>query len=594
MLLDPHIDEKYITRDLTLQASQRSLGKKYGKDRELRLLKEILCRRKRNRVLLIGEHGVGKRVAVEALAEEISRLRVPDLNDFQVLEMNTKAFPARDGTDSLLEFEQFLEAILTIGNIILFIEDIELLYQDDEHGPSLGDIFIRFLDNRQLRVIATTVPSKEKSLLHEHHLHEYFTPLWVREPSETECINIILALKRDLENHYGIQISEDIIGNAVKLSNRHIHDKFQPDKALDLLDSACSRARIDSQASKKEEGAHHPAALALHHLESIIEDTHGIPIVSRKELLRETLRDIEALISREIMCQSEAISAVSRLLQANLSLPELRGVKPLAIFLFLGPTGVGKTELARVLARLIFKGDSTLLRLNMSEYSESHCTAKLIGAPPGYVGFESGSVLSDIIRKSPHSLLLLDEIEKAHRDVTNLFLQVFDEGKLRDSKGEIIDFRHTIIIMTGNIGAELFDTTSHIGFVRHSGEEIFVSKDQLDKKIAEVFPREFINRIDRIVLFKPLRKEKIKGIIIDKYLAEITSLLKERDVTLEIEDNVLDLLSEAGYNALYGVRFLERKFTELIAEPIGVWLCERKFEAGTVRLIAENGFIALR
>lgn len=608
---DPAINKSFISRDLTLQAIQGFITPKYPLEKEIRLLKEILCRRKRHRPIVIGERGVGKRVLIELLALSMVLEEGPLLNSMRILELDTKRLlsPESDISSSLLE--HFIGTILGAENIILFIEDIDLFYRDGEKEKMIQDILSRSFDNKAFRVIVTTTPEWGKKLLNIFRLDQYFTPLYIKEPAENECIEIVMSMKDTYGKFYGVTLTQDAVRMAVRLSNQYIHNKFQPDKALDVIDSACARAfyessrnrclssstpAIDSPRASQSNGVLTHTGdieLTVHHIEGYLEDVLGMPLIEKKQKHSELLKDIENHIAREIMGQKEAISALCDALRINLSFPALRGSKPRGVFLLLGPTGVGKTEIVRVLARLLFNNDEAFIRLNMSEYSEPHSVSKLIGAPPGYIGYDDGIVLGELIRRTPHCLLLLDEVEKSHPKVMNLFLQAFDEGKIRDSKGEIISFKETLIFMTGNVGSELLESTENLGFVRRSPEEIEVSENSLDKEIRKYFSREFINRIDRIILFKPLKKETAKQIVREIYLDKLSQLLKEQGVTLKIMESVIDHLADQGFNPRYGVRFLERKFNELVMIPIGRLLCTEAFDIKEITLNFNDGLMRI-
>ncbi|MDQ7826385.1 MAG: ATP-dependent Clp protease ATP-binding subunit [Candidatus Eremiobacteraeota bacterium] len=586
--------ERLITRDLTLQAVQGSIAPKYRRDRELRLLQEILCRRKRCNALLVGDHGVGKRVIVESLAISIALGEIPSLRFKRIVEVNPRALFVPEIEKPSALFDELLVTSAAAGNIILFIEDIDTLYYNDEHDTYVRNVLEKYLDSRSLAIIATTTPFHERPLLEDQHLKQYFTSLFINEPREEECVKIIMNMKHVLESYYAISIAEDIITHAVRLSNRYVRNKFQPDRALDLLDSACARmiCMASPQGEQGRQDAEGPV-LNTQHLESYLEDALGIPLSNKGTGKNALLGSLESLIAREIIGQEEATEALCDILRVNLGFPEIRGARPEGIFLLLGPTGVGKTEMARIIARLLFKNDSSFIRLNMSEYSEPHSVSRLIGAPPGYVGYNEGVILTELIAKTPHSLLLLDEIEKAHHHVQNLFLQIFDEGKLRDSKGDLVSFQETLIFMTGNIGAELLDTAGAMGFIQRTPDEIEVSDDSLDREIRKYFSKEFINRIDRIILFKPLKKETVRKIIRQKYLARIEGLLKDRNIALSVGKDVEEVLALEGFSSRYGVRYLERKFNDLIAVEIGRILYREPDRVSRIAIKAVNGSVVI-
>ena len=590
MQVDQSLSDTFVARDITLQAIQGSLSIKYQKDTELRLLQEILCRRKRNKALIVGWPGVGKRVIVESLAHSMVMGTVSTFSSFRILELDSNSLRDQEEGSLRLLFEDFLDSVVDAENIILLIEDIDLFYVSGNICPGIREILQKRLGDKRLRLIATTTPDREELLLVEHAFNQHFTPLHISEPTDSESEAILASMKEKLEKFYGVSIDKSIIAHAVQLSNHYIHDKFQPDKSIDLLDAACSRAycehrnqerhsrKIDAKkgaaAGKSSEEIGLPVPLTMHHLESYIEDTLKIPLADRKETQKEVLGRLEALISGEIIGQQEAMSALCDMLRVNLNFPVIRGSRPKAVFLLLGPTGVGKTATARIVAKLLFNDEKAFIRLNMSEYSESHSVSRLIGAPPGYIGYNEGVVLSELIKGSPNCLLLLDEVEKAHPNVLNLFLQVFDDGTIRDSKGELVSFRDTVIIMTGNIGAELLDRTDNVGFLQRTSEEIEVSDNVLDREIRKYFSKEFINRIDRIILFKPIHRNMVKEIIERKYMQQISQLLQGKGIELSVDDSACELLVERGYNPRYGVRFLERKFNDAVAVPVGRKLCQ--------------------
>ena len=629
---------KEYTVDLTELARQGSLDPVIGREKEIERIVQILSRRKKNNPVLVGEPGVGKTVVVEGLAHQIAAAEVPQLLlSKRILSLDMAALIAGAGVRG--EFEARMKSIKDSvvdagGRIILFIDEIHTVVGvgggGGSGGMSANDILKPALARGQLQLIgATTYDDYRKYVESDRALARRFQTVNISEPGMDETVRILEGIKVFYEKHHNIHYTQDAIIDAARLSDRYITDRAQPDKAIDLLDESGSKKHLElhytppdikklenerraSIASKKEAFArqafeeatnHHAKLLAvekqlseeknkwkeeLKHKDSsvtsediakIVSSWTGIPASKMLETEAGKLAHMEEKLHMRIVAQNAAVDTISNAIRRNRA--GLREVsRPIGSFLFLGPTGVGKTELAKALAEFLFDDESRIIRLDMSEYMERHEVAKLIGAPPGYVGYGEGGQLTEKIRRMPYSVLLLDEVEKAHPDVFNMLLQVFDEGRLTDAHGNVVNFRNTIIIGTSNIGSELLSEKHDLGFVSSPGvmshEE---AKELVLGEVKKYFKPEFLNRIDDMIVFHSLTKEHMLGIL-EILLDNLIKRLNEDGLTLELTDEIKKKLVSDGYEPQYGARPLKRAIEREIENPLSLSIVNGKFKSG--------------
>jgi ATP-dependent Clp protease ATP-binding subunit ClpC len=603
----PNLDKN--SRDLTALARQGKLDPVIGRSQEIQTTIEILARRKKNNPVLIGEPGVGKTAIVEGLAQRIVNGEVPEvLNEKRVVELNINSLVA--GTKYRGEFEERVKQVLDEiiahqDEIILFIDELHTITGagQAEGGLDIANVFKPALARGELHLIgATTLNEYQKHIEKDAALERRFQPVLISEPTVEQTITILRGLRDRYEAHHKVKITDEAIVAAAELSDRYITNRYLPDKAIDLIDQAAARVRIsttsptaemkeleptisqlkrelDSATSRKDfdrakeieseikqkekeledekekrrkTSATQSAEVRAEHIAQIVSSLTGIPVTELTMEERERLLGLENRLHERVVGQEEAVKAVSNAIRlARAGLKE-RG-HPIATFLFLGPTGVGKTELARTLAWSIFGDEDAVIRIDMSEYMERHTVSRLIGAPPGYVGYEEGGQLTERVRRRPYSVLLLDEIEKAHSDVHNILLQVFDDGRLTDGKGRVVDFTNTIIIATSNLGSDLIQRNLKRGD-KLNYEQL---KDKLMDVLREHFRPEFLNRIDDIIVFHSLSQEQIKDIV-GLQLERVKRMARAQDVYLEFDDSLIEHLAKVGYQPEYGARALKR------------------------------------
>nr|WP_281035767.1 ATP-dependent Clp protease ATP-binding subunit [Mesorhizobium sp. M4B.F.Ca.ET.013.02.1.1] len=639
----PNLD-KY-SRDLTKLAREGKLDPVIGRAREIETTIEVLARRKKNNPVLIGEPGVGKTAIVEGLAQRIVAGEVPEsLRDKRLVELGINSLVA--GSKYRGEFEERVQQVLKeVTNQkdkqILFIDEIHTIVGagqgGGEGGLDIANVFKPALARGELNLVgATTLNEYQKHIEKDAALERRFQPVFVPEPSVAQTIMILRGLRDTLEAHHKVTITDEAVVAAAELSDRYITGRFLPDKAIDLIDQAAARVKIsatgrpvdvqeleaetrqlkreqDYASSRKqfdrasEFQAQHDAKnnelrqaterwrrnlgsgsaeVQSAHIAEVVSKLTGIPVTELTTEERQRLIKLEERLHQRVIGQDEAVKAVSdavRLARAGLR----EGRRPTATFLFLGPTGVGKTELAKALAEAVYGDEAALVRLDMSEYMERHTVARLIGAPPGYVGYEEGGQLTERVRRRPYSVVLLDEIEKAHSDVYNVLLQVFDDGRLTDGKGRVVDFTNTIIIATSNLGADIIQ--GHLRVQGAASDET----DKLRRELMDVlrmhFRPEFLNRIDEIIVFHALDRKQIRNIV-DLQLERVKRTAHGQGVDLEFDDSLMEQIAAAGFRPEFGARELRRLIrSELETELARAMLADEVHEGDRVLARWDSG-----
>ena len=648
----PTLDQLGV--DLTTAARAGKLDPVIGRIREIERVIQVLSRRTKNNPVLIGEPGVGKTAIAEAIAHRIAANEVPEtLQERRLLTLDVGSLVA--GTKYRGEFEERLkkviEEIKTAGNCVLFIDEIHTLVGAGaaEGAVDAASILKPSLARGEIQCIgATTLDDYRKHVERDAALERRFQPILVEEPTIEQTIDILRGIKNRYEEYHRLTIDDEALKSAAGLAARYIPDRFLPDKAIDLIDEASSRLRIkqsglfsevseltkeldsvreekdkamtdqqyeeaaqlrekeleltgkidDMREEKQQEADAEQKVVAEEHIAEVVSMWTGIPITRLAADETTRLLQMEDALHNRIIGQDEAITAIAKAVRrARAGLKDPR--RPIGSFIFLGPTGVGKTELVRALSEFMFGSEEALVRLDMSEFMERHAVARLVGAPPGYVGYDEGGQLTEAVRRKSYSAILLDEIEKAHPDVFNILLQIFDDGHLTDAKGRRVDFRNTIMIMTSNIGSELIRKESTLGFISRSDEAKVAQmsydkmKDKVLEEMKKTFRPEFLNRIDGTVVFHALTQEHIRKIV-ELMLAQIEIQLKEKDIKLDITDAAKDLLGERGYDPAFGARPLRRIIEHLVEDPLSEALLEGRFQSGeTVLIDCQNGEIVL-
>ena len=643
----PTLDQVGI--DLTAAARAGKLDPVIGRFTEIERVIQILSRRTKNNPALIGEPGVGKTAIVEGLAHRIVEGDVPEtLEGRRVVALDIAAVVA--GTKYRGEFEERLkkviEEIKASANCVLFIDEFHTMVGAGaaEGAVDAANILKPSLARGELQCIgATTLDDYRKYIERDAALERRFQPILVEEPSVDDTLAILRGIKDRYEEHHQLQISDEALNAAATLASRYIPDRFLPDKAIDLIDEASSKVRIkhhtkpvslkklkqvEERYRKDKENAlatqqyDYAAELRQQELEveekikkleekwqaeqnqekpivdekdinEVVAMWTGIPVVQIASDEKTRLLNMEEVLHKRIIGQDEAINIISKAVRrARAGLKDPR--HPIGNFIFLGPTGVGKTELARALAEFMFGNEDTLIRLDMSEFMEKFAVSRLVGAPPGYVGFDEGGQLSEAVRRKSYCLILLDEIEKAHPDVFNILLQIFDDGHLTDAKGRRVDFRNSIIIMTSNIGAELIKKGAAIGFASRNDEtktkqQSYESmKDKLLGELKKSFKPEFLNRIDGTVVFRSLTKEQIRQIV-DLMLVSVTKQLEEKGIKLEVTSKAKNMLGTKGYDEVFGARPLRRVIQDLVEDKLSEDLLRGKFQSGDMVVVDLEG-----
>lgn len=549
---------------LTERAEKKLLDRVVGREKEIDRVIQILSRRKKNNPMIVGEPGVGKTAVVEGLAQRIVSGSVPlFLRKKRIFCLDVNSVIS--GTRYRGELEEKVRLIfdaLQGGDILLFIDEMHSMTTagGTEGGYTLANLFKPALTKGDFSIIgATTIGEYRRFIESDPAFERRFNIVDVEEMKPKAAKEVLLELKEKLEHHHGVQISDEAIEEAVNLSERYLTDRCLPDKAIDLLDEACSKKRNSSCLGED------PKMLKKGDIRQIIVESKGIPLQLLTERESDRLRSLEIELHKRVVGQDNAVESVAKAIRrsrAGLKDPS----RPIGSFLFIGPTGVGKTETAKALSESLFGSESALIRFDMSEFGDKNATSKLIGAPPGYVGYESGGVLTDAVRRRPYCVLLFDEIEKADPEVTDILLQVLDDGRLTDAKGRTVDFKNTVIIMTGNIGTQEVSAKS-VGFVtpEQSKEE---EKERRIEGLKRSMRPEFINRIDNIVVFNKLNKENeicIANILVERIKGLIST---ERNINLEVDSEVITYLAEKSFDPEYGARPLRRAIERELEDPL--------------------------
>ncbi len=618
--------------DLTQDAKEGKLDPIIGREGELERVVQILSRRTKNNPCLIGEPGVGKTAIAEGLAQRIVSGDIPEtLAGKRVVTLDLAAMVA--GSKYRGEFEEriknVIDEVTELGDVILFIDEIHTIVGAgaSEGSMDASNILKPALARGSLQVIGATTLAEYRTIEKDAALERRFQSVTVGEPNEEDALLILKGLRPKYEEHHKLTITDEALESAVRLSSRYISDRFLPDKAIDLIDEAASRKRIQSlspsaeekelqekirrleEAKKKavEEEKYEEAGETLTEIRaltsaleekkqghkastlsvegediaSIVTQWTGIPVNRLLEEEAKKLCDLEAILTESVMGQAEAVSAVSRAIRrSRTGLKDPR--RPSGSFLFTGPTGVGKTELTRAIARTMFGSEEKMIRLDMSEFMEKHSVSKLIGSPPGYVGFDDGGQLTEKIRRSPYSVVLFDEIEKAHPDVFNLLLQILEDGHLTDSHGRRVDFKNSIIIMTSNCGASSLAVKKAMGFSAEPASAVQDRDDEekIRRALKETFRPEFLNRLDEIVVFHRLGEEEIFSIA-KKMLSEVANRLETSSgIALSFADDLTRLLAKEGFDPVYGARPLRRAIQRRVEDSLASYLLEGKWQAG--------------
>ena len=651
----PGADEKSLldkySRDLTAAAEKNELDPVIGREKEIQRIIQILIRRTKNNPVLIGEPGVGKSAVAEGLAQRIVQGNVPELlRGKRVLSLDMGSLVA--GTKYRGEFEERLKNMMDelhkAGNVLLFIDEIHTIIGAGGSEGSLdaANILKPALSRGEIQCIgATTLDEYRKHIEKDAALERRFQPVNVGEPTAEETLSILYGLRDRYEAHHKVRITDEALTAAVKLSERYIPDRFLPDKAIDLMDEAASRVRIQActappdvreqekrleaiQIEKKEAISHQDfeKAAALRDQErnlnreieekraewtrsqttardtvteediaQVVSQWTGIPVSRMTEQEAQRLIRLEETLHRRLVGQEEAVSAVARAIRrarAGLKDPK----RPIGSFIFLGPTGVGKTELCRALGEAMFGDEDAVIRLDMSEFMEKHTVSRMMGSPPGYVGYEEGGELTEAVRRKPYSVVLLDEIEKAHPDVFNVLLQILEDGRLTDNTGRVVSFKNTIVVMTSNAGASVKGSGRSMGFGSAQRDEVRdyeTMKESVMKEVKELFRPEFINRVDELIVFHALTEDEICRIT-EMMLKQVADRLEEQEIRLLWDGEVTKKLAEDGYDPKYGARPLRRLIQRTVEDTLSEELLQGRISLGQeVKLTVKDGQIVL-
>lgn len=622
-----------LARDLTVSAKEGKIDPVIGRSKEIERVIQVLSRRTKNNPVLIGEPGVGKTAVAEGLAQQIIDNEVPEtLRDKRVMTLDMGTVVA--GTKYRGEFEdrlkKVMEEIRQAGNIILFIDELHTLIGAGgaEGAIDASNILKPSLARGELQCIgATTLDEYRKYIEKDAALERRFQPIQVDEPTLEETIQILNGLRDRYEAHHRVTITDEAIEAAASLSDRYITDRFLPDKAIDLIDEAGSKVRLRSytvppnlkeleqkldevrkekdaavqsqefekaaslrdseqrfreelETTKnewKEKQGQTDSEVTMEDIAAVVSIWTGVPVSKLTKDESDRLLNMEEILHDRVIGQSEAVNAVAKAIRrarAGLKDPK----RPIGSFIFLGPTGVGKTELARALAEVMFADEDAMIRIDMSEYMERHATSRLVGSPPGYVGYDEGGQLTEKVRRKPYSVVLLDEVEKAHPEVFNILLQVLEDGRLTDSKGRVVDFRNTVIIMTSNVGASELKRNKYVGFSLDDEEKDYKDmKSKVMEELKKAFRPEFLNRIDETIVFHSLEKEHMKDIV-TLMVKQLQKRLKEQDLHLSLTDKAVEKIANEGFDPEYGARPLRRSIQKNIEDLLSEELLKGAIE----------------
>jgi len=629
-------------RDLTEMAREGKFDPIIGRDKEIERVIQVLSRRTKNNPCLIGEPGVGKTAIAEGLAQKIVEGNIPEiLKDKRVVTLDLSAMVA--GAKYRGEFEERLkkaiDEVRKAGNVILFIDEMHTIIGAGaaEGAIDASNILKPALARGEIQVIgATTLDEYRKHVEKDAALERRFQPIMVEEPTVEEAIEMLRGIRDKYEAHHRVKITDEALEAAVKLSDRYITTRYLPDKAIDLIDEAASKVRLKSFTTppdlkememkledliKEKEDAircqefekaakirdkEHELRNALEkakndwhqrnqtktdivtedEIAEVVSSWTGIPVKRLAEEETERLMKMEEILHKRVIGQDEAVKAISKAIRrSRVGLKDPK--RPIGSFIFLGPTGVGKTELSKALAEALFGDENAMIRIDMSEYMERFAVSRLIGSPPGYVGYEEGGQLTEKVRRKPYSVVLFDEIEKAHPDVFNILLQILEDGRLTDSQGRVVDFRNTVIIMTSNVGARLITEPKRLGFAvgeddkARSYEEM---KNNVMGELKKTFRPEFLNRIDEIIVFHPLDEEHIKKIV-SLMLENLASRLKQNGISIEVSDNAKTFIAKKGFDPVYGARPLRRAIQNMIEDKIAEEILDGSIKPGQTVLV---------
>ena len=621
-------------KDLTELAKQNKLDPVIGREKEIERVIEILSRRTKNNPCLIGEPGVGKTAVVEGLAQMIKENNVPEiLKNKRVVSLDIASMIA--GAKYRGDFEErlkkTLQEIKTASNVILFIDEIHTIVGagSAEGAMDAANILKPLLSRGEIQVIgATTLNEYRKYIEKDSALERRFQSVIVEEPSIEDTIQILRGLKDKYEAHHNVKITDEAIKEATVLSERYITDRFLPDKAIDLIDEACSKVKIksltkpesfknlekelDKKSKEKEEAIisqnfekaakirdeekelkekiskqdekwkkqenNKEISIGKEEICEVVSNWTKIPVTKLTQTESEKIKNLDKELKKRVIGQDEAIDVLSRAIKrARVGLKDIN--RPIGSFMFLGPTGVGKTELTKALALNMFGSENAMIRLDMSEYMEPHSVSKLIGSPPGYVGYDDGGQLTEQVRRKPYSIILFDEIEKAHPDVFNILLQILDDGRLTDSNGRTVNFKNTVIIMTSNTGARNITETKSIGFInKDDGSASYErAKAEVMNELKKTFRPEFLNRLDEIIIFNKLGKEAIEKIA-SIMLNEFADKLKQREITVKIDKSIIEYIVKVGFDDVYGARPLKRAVQSKVEDKFAEELLDGKIK----------------
>lgn len=641
-----------LAKDLTASAREGNVDPVIGRDKEIERVIQVLSRRTKNNPVLIGEPGVGKTAIAEGLAQKIVNNEIPEtLRDKRVMTLDMGTVVA--GTKYRGEFEDRLKKVMDeirqAENVILFIDELHTLIGAGgaEGAIDASNILKPSLARGELQCIgATTIDEYRKYIEKDAALERRFQPIRVDEPSLEETIQILKGLRDRYEAHHRVTITDEAIEAAATLSERYITDRFLPDKAIDLIDEAGSKVRLRSytvppnlkeleekleevrkekdaavqsqefekaaslrdteqglreQLEKtrnewKEKKGQEDSKVTVEDIATIVSDWTGVPVSELTKDEADRLLNMEEILHERIIGQSEAVNAISKAIRrAHAGLKDPK--RPIGSFIFLGPTGVGKTELARALAEVMFNDEDAMIRIDMSEYMEKHSTSRLVGAPPGYIGHDEGGQLTEQVRSKPYSVILLDEIEKAHPEVFNILLQVLEDGRLTDSKGRVVDFRNTVLIMTSNVGADQLRGNKYVGFTLDEPDQQYSDmKSKVLDELKKAFRPEFLNRIDETIVFHSLEKKHMKDIVL-LMIKQLQERLKELDIEFSITDKAVEKIANEGFDPEYGARPLRRAIQKNIEDLLSEELLKGTISKGEpvkIGLSTTGEFIILR